>query len=42
MMMMGMMVICTESCSSHQTDTPIFTMTLPGQKMYVVTTPELI
>ncbi|KAI2628052.1 cytochrome P450 [Hypomontagnella submonticulosa] len=27
---------------SKQTDAPIFTMSLPGQKMYVVTQPELI
>ncbi|KAF3766213.1 cytochrome P450 [Cryphonectria parasitica EP155] len=27
---------------SQQTDSPIFTMPLPGQKMYVVTKPELI
>ncbi|RYO86605.1 hypothetical protein DL764_008995 [Monosporascus ibericus] len=27
---------------SKQTDSPIFTMSLPGQKMYVVTKPELI
>ncbi|KAI1080056.1 cytochrome P450 [Whalleya microplaca] len=27
---------------SQQTGSPIFTMSLPGQKMYVVTTPELI
>ncbi|CRG92635.1 25-hydroxycholesterol 7-alpha-hydroxylase [Talaromyces islandicus] len=27
---------------SHKTDASIFTMTLPGQKMYVVTKPELI
>lgn len=28
--------------TSRQTDAPIFTMSLPGQKMYVVTKPELI
>ncbi|KAK8108112.1 uncharacterized protein PG998_010125 [Apiospora kogelbergensis] len=27
---------------SKQTDAPIFTMSLPGQKMYVVTKPELV
>lgn len=27
---------------SHQTKSPIFTMSLPGQKMYVVTQPELV
>ncbi|RYP40971.1 hypothetical protein DL767_001287 [Monosporascus sp. MG133] len=27
---------------SQQTDSPIFTMPLPGQKMYVVTKPELV
>lgn len=27
---------------SQQTDSPVFTMSLPGQKMYVVTRPELI
>lgn len=30
------------AASSHQTDLPIFTMPLPGQNMYVVTTPDLI
>ncbi|KAK8076766.1 hypothetical protein PG994_004038 [Apiospora phragmitis] len=27
---------------SKQTDVPLFTLTLPGQKIYVVTTPEMI
>lgn len=29
-------------CHSRQTGSPVFTMSLPGQKMYVVTRPELI
>ena len=27
---------------SHQSSLPIFTITMPGQKMYIVTTPDLI
>jgi hypothetical protein len=27
---------------SKQTDAPIFTISLPGQKMYVVTKPEIV
>ena len=30
------------SSSSHRHSQPIFTMTMPGQKMYIVTKPELI
>ena len=30
------------SLRSHQYSQPIFTMTMPGQKMYIVTKPELI
>lgn len=29
-------------CHSQQTSSPVFTMSLPGQKMYVVTRPQLI
>ena len=30
------------SLGSHQHSQPIFTMTMPGQKMYIVTKPEII
>lgn len=35
-------IILTRKKNSHQVDTPIFTITLPGQKMYIITQPELI
>ena len=39
-------IICvtsyTQPRNSQQTRSPVFTMSLPGQKMYVVTSPELI